>query len=255
MGTGTIQSGNCLKLPLSVSFGKSPTAKKGLCMPLIFLGLGAFLASVYLIQIATNRPPEGHALRSAAKTAATAALVAAGLAAQAPALVVLGLALGAAGDFFLSRRGETMFLAGMAAFAGGHLAYVWALWTRAQELGFASPTSGQTASLVALAAIVLTLGLWLSARAGALRLPVMAYALVIGLMAAAALILPANMGHRVIQLGAALFLLSDTLLALRLFVARPGAIRPLELAVWPTYWLGQALILLGAVLYWELPKG
>lgn len=225
-------------------------------MPIVFLWAGAGLALIYLAQIATGRPPEGHIWRSVAKTASTLALVLAGVATDAPGLIVLGLALGAAGDFFLSRKSQAMFLAGMAAFAAGHLAYVAGFWMRAQDLGFARPSTAQGAALVALAFAVLILGRWLSSQAGPLRLPVMAYALVIGLMAAAALILPANPGDRTIQTGVALFLLSDTLLALRLFVAGDGpAKKPLDLAVWPAYWLGQALILVGAVVYWTFPKG
>lgn len=223
-------------------------------MAIIFLWLGAGLALAYLMQIATGRPKEGHWQRSAVKTGATLALVAAGLASTAPGLVVLGLALGAAGDFFLSRRGQAMFLAGMTAFAAGHLAYVAGFWTRAGHLGYVAPSPAQATALAMLGLTVGALGLWLSAKAGPLRLPVIAYALVIGLMAAAALILPANPGDRIVQTGVALFLLSDTLLALRLFASPPAAKKPLDLAVWPSYWLGQALILVGAVIYWEFPK-
>lgn len=224
-------------------------------MPNIFLWAGAGLALVYLAQIATGRPAEGHWQRSVVKTGATLALVAAGWAAEAPGLIVLGLALGAAGDFFLSRGGQPMFLAGMVAFAAGHLAYVAGFWTRAGALGLATPSPALAAALAVLGLAVLALGLWLSAKAGPLRLPVLLYALVIGLMAASALILPAHPGNRTIQTGVALFLLSDTLLALRLFASPPRAQKPLDLAVWPAYWLGQALILWGAVIYWAPPPG
>ena len=84
---------------------------------------------------------------------------------------------------------------------------------------------------------------------------VLGYALVIGLMAASALILPANMGRDLIQTGVAFFLLSDTLLALRLFASPPWAKKPLDLAVWLSYWLGQALILWGSLDYWAFPPG
>ena len=50
------------------------------------------------------------------------------------------------------------------------------------------------------------------------------------------------------MLGAALFVASDLLLALRLFVAQDAqAQRRLSLLLWPAYWGGQALILLGAI--------
>lgn len=219
-------------------------------MGTIFLGLGAGLALAYLVQIATGRPPAGAWGRSLVKTGATLGLVVWGLWSAAPGGIVLGLALGAAGDFFLSRRCKPMFLAGMAAFAAGHLAYVAALWARAGDLGFATPTPAQMAMLAALGLGVLALGLWLSSRAGALRLPVLGYTMVIGLMTATAVILPPHAGRGLIWLGAALFLGSDTLLALRMFVAGDRAQKPLDLAVWPSYWLGQALILVGATAYW-----
>lgn len=216
-----------------------------------FLPFATLLSLAYLVMIATNRPDEGHALRSATKTGATLGLVAIGLSAGAPGSIVLGLVLGAAGDFFLSRRGQTMFLAGMAAFAAGHLAYVAAFWTRGNALGLFPPVAAHAPALIALGLAVLALGLWLSSKAGPLRLPVLAYALVIGLMAAAALILPEYPGRDQIWLGVALFLLSDTLLALRLFASPPAAKKPLDLAVWPAYWLGQALILWGSLHYWS----
>lgn len=52
------------------------------------------------------------------------------------------------------------------------------------------------------------------------------------------------------RLGAALFILSDLMLALQLFVVKGEAVlRMLALALWSAYWTGQALILWGAVTY------
>ena len=56
----------------------------------------------------------------------------------------------AAGDFLLSRPGQKMFLAGMVAFAAGHLAYIAGFWTRASELGFAAVGTVQVPMLAAL---------------------------------------------------------------------------------------------------------
>ena len=50
------------------------------------------------------------------------------------------------------------------------------------------------------------------------------------------------------MLGAALFVASDLALSLRLFVAQgQRAQKRLSLLLWPAYWGGQALILLGAI--------
>ena len=51
-----------------------------------------------------------------------------------------------------------------------------------------------------------------------------------------------------IQLGVVLFVTSDLILALGLFVARDAAARTLAGQVlWPLYWGGQVLILLGVL--------
>lgn len=221
----------------------------------MFLTAGAALALIYLWQIGRGKPAEGHMLRSLVKTGSVLALALEGLGGPAPLMILAGLTLGATGDYFLSRPGQKLFLAGMAAFAAGHLAYVAAFWMRMADLGVTAPSLPQGLALAALLLLVLILGLWLSSRAGDLRLPVFAYAMVIGLMAASAVLLPHGPGVTTLQAGVALFLLSDTLLALRLFIAPAKARWPLDLAVWPTYWLGQALILAGASLYWPFPKG
>src|SRR5690606_29686032 len=137
--------------------------------------LGGALAVVYGARFA-GAPPS--AAKSAVKTGAVAA--------RAPGLVAVGLALGALGDLFLSRPGTRAFLAGMAAFAAGHLAY-------AAE--FLVPGAGPPL-LPAAALLVLALSTeaWLAPRTGALRWPVRGYVAVITLMALAALTLPAGRG-------------------------------------------------------------
>ena len=215
-------------------------------------------AAAALYQIAFAARPEGRQswTGSAVKTVSTAALALAGLISGAPGLIVLGLALGSAGDFALSRPGKAAFLAGMAAFAAGHLAYALAFWQRGAVLGGPALGPLEIAALALLALLLLSTEYWLAPRTGALRGPVRGYGLVIGAMAVSVLVLPANVGDTFLRAGAALFLLSDTLLALRLFVANaPRQQRLLSLAVWPSYWLGQVLILIGALLYWDFPKG
>lgn len=172
---------------------------------------------------------------SIVKTLSTALLAITGMATGAPWLVVLGLALGSAGDFALSRPGQTAFLTGMAAFATGHLAYVALMWTPG-GVGQIWPIG---ALMLALAA---STGFWLLPRAGALRWPVAGYVLIITAMALAALTLPAD--QRMMAIGAGLFVLSDLLLAVHLFVTSKNA---LSMTLWPAYWGGQCLILLGSM--------
>lgn len=201
----------------------------------VLAAAGAALALLYGAVFAGGPPAKA---KSAVKTGSVLALALAGVAAGAPDLVVAGLALGAAGDFFLSRAGTRAFLAGMAAFAAGHLAYG-AEFLAAGVWPAAIPA-------FALAALGLSTEAWLAPRTGELRWPVRGYVAVITLMALAALTLPAARWPAL--LGALLFLLSDLLLALELFVlSGKGPKRAAGYALWSAYWSGQALILWGMV--------
>jgi uncharacterized membrane protein YhhN len=157
-------------------------------------------------------------------------------------LVVAGLIFGAAGDFCLSRPGSKTFLAGMAAFALGHLAYALLFLDQADfTLLIASPRAVAVAVLLAL---LVSTEVWLAPYTGKLRDPVRGYVLVITVMGIAALAVP----HAGPAFGAALFLLSDLLLALRLFRFPTGRMRCfLALVLWPFYWIGQFSILLASL--------
>jgi uncharacterized membrane protein YhhN len=184
-------------------------------------------------------PPS--ALKSAVKTAAVAAL-ALGLwgagAEGTDRLVLAGLLLGAAGDFFLSRPGQAAFLAGMAAFGLGHLAYAAAFVPLGA--GWPDPWAAAAVALVGLCAWV-----FLAPRAGALAAPVRGYIVVILLMALAALRLH---GMPLTLAGALLFVASDLLLALQLFVLPAGRVQAWAAhGVWALYWPAQALIALATL--------
>lgn len=154
------------------------------------------------------------------------------------ALLLLALTGSLAGDVLLMRQGY--FIPGLLAFLCAHLAYL-ALF-QCGRVWFPSRR-----------ALLATLGfgtlmyavLWAGGLPVGLRAPVAAYVLVITLMAAQAigraLILRAR-GATLVAVGAACFLLSDTLLALNKFVT------PLPLAslwVLSTYYAAQILIVRG----------
>ncbi|MCO5158741.1 MAG: lysoplasmalogenase [Aquamicrobium sp.] len=195
-------------------------------------------------------PVQGRApslRRSVVKTTATALLAVLAFIEGGPFLLVAALALSAAGDFFLARDGETAFLAGLASFLAAHLAYVplflsvgggmeiltWQLW----RLG-----------LVLLAAIgaALLMRRLLAAVAPQMRVPVAVYAAAILAMLLAAATVPSP----VILIGAILFVLSDSLLAIGRFLTPPDSPRqrPIGAAVWVLYYLAQAAIALGFLL-------
>ena len=207
------------------------------------ISLSALAALVYWIRYAGNEATGWSA--SAIKTASTALLALIGGLVAAPWLIVLGLALGAAGDFALSRPGQRMFLAGMAAFALGHLAYGWAFfqaWPGGVLPGAFWPLA------LAMVALVGVNALAIAPQAGALAWPVRAYGLVIGAMALCAVLLPADDGRWLVQTGVAAFVASDLVLALRMFILKPPRTRLIAARLlWPLYWGGQALILFGWV--------
>ncbi|WP_291732660.1 lysoplasmalogenase [Leisingera sp. F5] len=195
----------------------------------------AICAAGYLFL--TAQPP--GILRSLAKTAAVALLALGGGLAGAPLLLVLALGLCALGDLFLSRDGESAFMAGVGAFAAGHLAYAALFLTRPDS----DPVRVMQMPAAAVAAGLLVLGLImmrvLAPRAGALKAPVLAYIPIILGMGAAALTLP--FGTWVFAAACA-FMLSDMILAAETFVLSDE--HPLRritpYAVWVLYWGAQA---------------
>lgn len=195
----------------------------------------AACALIYLFMAA--RPP--GLLRSVLKTASVALLAFAAQLAGAPWLLAAALGLCALGDLFLSRDGEGAFMAGVGAFAAGHLVYAVLFLTRADS----DPARLLEMPGIVIAAVLLVLGLVmarnLAPRAGALKGPVLAYIPIILGMGAAALTLP--LGTWVFAAACA-FMLSDMVLAAETFVLPQD--HPLRritpYAVWPLYWGAQA---------------
>ena len=142
------------------------------------------------------------------------------------------LALGGAGDVALLGSSDAAFTAGLACFLAGHAAWIHALRQR--------PGGGRLRSRPVLAVPYLAaygaLSAYLWPRTGKDRLPVLAYSTALLAMSLAAL----DSGSRRAAAGGALFLLSDTLLALEKFA---GLHLPAhEGMVMATYTTAQALL-------------
>jgi len=144
------------------------------------------------------------------------------------------LAFGAAGDVALLGSGDAAFTAGLVSFLAGHLAWVAALRQR--------PGGGRLRSRPALALPYLaafgSLNAYLWPRTGKDRIPVLGYSTALLAMALTAL----DTGSPRAGVGGALFLLSDSLLALEKFA---GVQLPAhEGLVMATYTSAQALLAL-----------
>ena len=142
------------------------------------------------------------------------------------------LALGGAGDVALLGSSDAAVTAGLACFLAGHAAWIHALRQR--------PGGGRLRSRPVLAVPYLAafgaLNAYLWPRTGKDRVPVLAYSTALLAMSLAAL----DSGSRCTAAGGALFLLSDTLLALEKFA---GLHLPAhEGVVMATYTTAQALL-------------
>ncbi|NOT39744.1 MAG: lysoplasmalogenase [Alphaproteobacteria bacterium] len=150
-------------------------------------------------------------------------------------LLAVALALSALGDFFLALKDQRrFFVPGLASFLAAHVAYLIAF------LPHASRPDG--VALAAIAAVLAAAALLLARIAphlGSLRVPVFAYFAVIMAMVAAALSIREAW---ILSAGAAVFALSDSLIAVRKFAA-PFAL--INEAVWITYVAAQFMIAAG----------
>lgn len=194
----------------------------------------AVLAAVYLLVFCYRGPSWA---KSIVKTLSIAGLaVAAWLVAASP-LLVIALTLCAMGDLLLSREDDHSFLAGVGAFALGHLAYITLFVTHS----FAQPnlivSVPEVYFLAALVLLCVIMAIVLLPRAGDLRVAVLAYIPIIAGMGIAALGLPLPG----LLIGALLFVLSDFVLAMEMFVLSKTAParRITPFVVWLTYWLAQ----------------
>jgi uncharacterized membrane protein YhhN len=149
---------------------------------------------------------------------------------------VAALAFSLAGDVFLMLPGR--FVAGLASFLVGHLAYIAGFWLG--PVAGSGPVELAVALLVpGLAAAALGPRILAGARAqdARLTLPVANYLAVIGAMVGSALLTRQPLAIA----GALLFFASDSMIGWRNFVERKTW---QDLAIITTYHLGQALLVL-----------
>lgn len=202
-------------------------------MPAFAVGLSVIASAWFLLGYCWRGPSLG---KSVIKTIAVAGLALAAFWLEAPLLLIAALSLGAAGDYLLSHAGERAFFAGLGAFALSHLAYAALFVSHGAALKFDTATLG-------IGLFALVVGYVLFRHAGALRWPVAVYVCIIAVMGMLAVDL------RLLfiwgGIAAALFIISDAVLGLELFVlpqhGRLSQITPF--VVWAFYWVAQFLFL------------
>jgi uncharacterized membrane protein YhhN len=201
------------------------------------------VAAAFLYLLMLDQPPSWR--RTAAKTLAVLLLAFLAFDQNGPMLLVAALLFSAAGDALLAQEGEKTFLAGLASFLLAHILYI-ALFATAGEGAsiFAEPWRMAAALLMATFVAALLHRLWPRLDT-ALRASVAVYSAAILLMGFSALTLPVPP----VVLGAALFILSDGLLAANRFLLPAGS--PYRAwrgkAVWLLYYAAQVAITLGVL--------
>ena len=147
-------------------------------------------------------------------------------------LAGLGLLLSAVGDVLLELDG--LFVGGMAAFGLAHVCYTAAFITIIRRDGLNK--SGWPIA-VAIVAATIALAIWFApgqAEMG-LTIPATAYSIIISIMAISAVMSKAPL---LAKLGAIIFMLSDSLIAIGMFAKQPV---PLG-SVWITYAAAQIML-------------
>jgi uncharacterized membrane protein YhhN len=191
------------------------------------------LSAVYFFTIPWHPFPGSWAIKAA--SVALLALIAARNQSHG---VALALALSSIGDALLEYS-PGLFVVGLVAFLLAHLTYT-ATFVRAWQ------QPRMSAAAVAIVAYSIGLGAWLLPAAGSLAAPVAIYVAAITAMAVSAF--TARFGNRWIEIGAVMFLISDSVLAVNRFRM------PLPLSgwlVWSTYYLAQLMIVRGALRAWN----
>ncbi|MFL6214519.1 MAG: lysoplasmalogenase [Blastocatellia bacterium] len=155
-------------------------------------------------------------------------------------LMAGALLLSAAGDVFLGLQGEQWFTYGLGSFLVAHLFFI-TLFVRNWPQPFSASTARKSmaALLVAFAAAMFV---WLWPSLGAMKLPVAVYMFALTSMGVTATL--ADLRAWWVAAGAALFMFSDSLIAIGKFKA------PVDYGdylIWATYCVAQACIALGFI--------
>jgi uncharacterized membrane protein YhhN len=201
------------------------------------LWVSAVASAVYLLT-ARWQPYPGSALVKGCAVGALAVLALRSRGQRRDAgLLALGLAFSTAGDVLLDLD-PRLFAFGLGAFLLAHLTYI-CLFVRNRTTGIRLRPP-QLAAVLPIVAYSAALSVWIVPSVGELAVPVVLYVCALTTMVCAAIL--ARFRERWVAVGAILFLISDSLLAIHKF-KEPVPMR--DYLVWSTYYLGQCGIALG----------
>lgn len=155
---------------------------------------------------------------------------------QGKPVLAIGLWLGSAGDAFLALEPQETAL-GIVSFGLGHLVYIVLFAAVLKQTGSRGLPGYVGAAILAIFGAIMLFAL--QPHFGDLRIPASIYNAIIMIMAILAVI---GRGPGLAIIGALLFVVSDTVLAWRMFA---GELAWAGWVVWVTYYLGQAGIALG----------
>lgn len=209
--------------------GRAPRRVTGAAFGLLALTDAALAAA----------PPRLRRARLLTKPLLMPALLTRSLSAPVERSVATAQAFSWGGDLALLGKGRTSFLAGVGLFLGAHVAYISAFRAHSSASVLATPGRRRFLAFGGLTAGGMTLA---GARQDrVLAAPVAAYGGALATMVAAAAAIDPDRGRDQVLSGAALFLVSDTVLGVRNFLVGEdsAAAAPLEAAVMATYAAAQ----------------
>ena len=189
------------------------------------LTLGSAAAAVIYGLFLVSRP--ASAIKTLVKIAAVGLLAVLAYIIDAPAPLIVALALSTVGDGFLAGDSERWLPAGLGAFLLAHLAYIRLFAEQGRAVGVAGALIGGLAMVI-----------WLWPGLGKLRPAVLLYAAALAMMTALAFTLPRQLWPAIV--GASAFFLSDAILSAELFKNRKSPWT--SQSVWWLYYGAQAAI-------------
>ncbi len=151
-------------------------------------------------------------------------------------LLMLALLSGTAGDALLEAPWEDAFLMGLGAFLVGHVFYIMLVLNNKDAK--APPANKLLVGLVWIAVIANFIIMFM--QQAEITLPIIAYSLILATMASTAILSRFNLFY--VGIGAILFMVSDMILGLAMFIDIPSWMGNV---VWATYFPAQALLTLG----------